>query len=67
MREALAEGLRRVDSFHARERADGVALRIGALPEGELPDEIRRLDVARNLNTPMDLATERARHAEVLG
>lgn len=67
MREALAEGMRRVDSFHGMNRNDGAALRIGGLPEGELPEVVRGLDVAHNLNTPLDLAAERARHAEVLG
>jgi len=67
MREALAEGLRRMDSFYERSRADGSALKIGNLSEGELSEMTRRLDVAHNLNTPLDLAVERARHAEVAG
>ena len=67
IREAVAEGRRRVDSFHERSRADGSALKIGSLSESELSEMTRRLDVAHNLNTPLDLAVERARHAEVLG
>lgn len=66
MREALAGGRRRVNSFHGLMRADGGCLDIGVLTEDEFTGETRRLDVAHNLNTPLDLAVERARQAEVI-
>ncbi len=66
MQRALAEGMRRADSFHGLERDDGTPLRIAGLPEADLPEAIREAGVSRNLNTPLDLAAERARHAEVL-
>ncbi len=66
MREALAEGLRRVDSFHGFAGVGGAPLKIGSLREAELSSRARSVDVAHNLNTPADLAKERAPSAEVL-
>ena len=66
MREALAEGLRRVDSFHGFAGVGGAPLKIGSLREAELSSRARSVDVAHNLNTPADLAKERAHSAEVL-
>ena len=66
MRRALTEGLRRVDSFHGFPGEGGAELKIGSLNEAELSEQARAVDVARNLNTPIELVNERARHAEVL-
>lgn len=66
MKSALAEGMRRVDSFHGYPRGDGTSLEVGGLHESELPEGVREVDVAHNLNTPLELASERARRSEVV-
>ena len=64
MRAALSSGRRRVDSFYELE-VDGERLKVGILRESELTQAARELDVARNLNTPAELSSERARFAGV--
>ncbi len=65
MRAALSSGLRRVDSFYGL-AVDGASLKVGALDERVLTEELRSSDVARNLNTPADLKEERQLLEEVV-
>jgi molybdopterin-guanine dinucleotide biosynthesis protein A len=60
MRAALAAGERKATSFARFPDAAGVLPQTGALPEAELPWDLRRLGVACNLNTPADLEAELA-------
>ena len=66
MRRALKDGLRRVDSFYELGAEGAASLKVGSLHESELSVEAQAADVAVNLNTPVELVNERARHAEVL-
>ena len=58
MRAALAAGERKVTSFEGFATADGRRVRIAVLPERDLPGDLATRGVARNLNTPEDLALE---------
>lgn len=66
MRCALTDGFRRVDSFYELAAEGTAPLKVGSLHESELSEEAQAADVAVNLNTPVELVGERARHAEVL-
>lgn len=59
--DALAAGERRVVSFWSRPLG-GRPLRVRRAPAADLPSA-PAADVLRNVNTPMDWAAERARHA----
>jgi len=58
VRAALDAGERKVVAFHALQTSTGARLRIGTLHERELEGSLVRRDVARNVNTPADLAAE---------
>ncbi len=58
MSAALAVGERKITSFLRFAKASGELPRVGRLPESELPPDLARREVARNLNTPEDLRSE---------
>lgn len=60
VRAALAAGERAIVAFHRFPTTSGRPLRIGTLPERDLPGGLRGCGVARNVNTPADLRAELA-------
>ena len=58
VRAALAAGERKMTSFLRFPKSDGSLPKAGSLRERELPDELARLEVALNLNTPEELSRE---------